>query len=174
MTRGTRGSAFKNKISDLERAKDQNPFASGGRGFSLPSDYKQTESAVFQKSGADMSNYGNPNTSQSKGFLDKFVGGMDSYLETQKKSDTDKYLDFLRESRDKAQFGSGTGGLTSEVAQGLNIYQPPSPNQQMFIPGQEGKGGFNPLGAVVGGIRGFSGGGGPLGAIGGGLAGGFM
>ena len=91
MTRGTRGSAFKNKISDLERAKDQNPFASGGRGFSLPSDYKQTEAAAFKQSGADMSNYGN-----SKGFLDKFVGGMDSYLETQKKSDTDKYLDFLK------------------------------------------------------------------------------
>ena len=169
MTRGTRGSAFKNKISDLERAKDQNPFASGGRGFSLPSDYKQTESAAFKQSGADMSNYGN-----SKGFLDKFVGGMDSYLETQKKSDTDKYLDFLRESRDKVQFGSGTGGFASEVAEGLNIYQPPSPNQQMFIPGQEGKGGFNPLGAVVGGIRGFAGGGGPIGAIGGALGGGFM
>ena len=169
MTRGTRGSAFKNKISELERAKDQTPFASGGRGFSLPSDYKQTESAAFIKSGADMSNYGN-----SKGFLDKFVGGMDSYLETQKKSDTDKYLDFLRESRDKAQFGSGTGGVASEVAEGLNIYQPPSPNQQMFIPGQEGKGGFNPLGAVVGGIRGSAGGGGTLGAIGGAFGGGFM
>tara|TARA_Y100000114_G_scaffold101321_1_gene94485 strand:- start:36 stop:545 length:510 start_codon:yes stop_codon:yes gene_type:complete len=169
MTRGTRGSAFKNKISELERAKDQTPFALGGRGFSLPSDYKQTESAAFIKSGADMSNYGN-----SKGFLDKFVGGMDSYLDSQKKSDTDKYLDFLRESRDKAQFGGGTGGFASEVAEGLNVYQPPSPNQQMFIPGQEGKGGFNPLGAVVGGIRGFAGGGGPLGAIGGAFGGGFM
>ena len=173
MTRGTRGSAFNNKISGLERAKDQNPFASGGRGFSLPSNYKQTELAAFQQSGADMSNYGNPNMSQSKGFLDKFVGGMDSYLGSQKKSDTDKYLDFLREQKGMAQFGSGTGGFASEVAEGLNIYQPPSPNQQMFIPGQEGKGGFNPLGAVVGGIRGFSGGG-PIGAIGGALGGGFM
>mgnify|MGYP003141503026 CR=1 FL=1 len=169
MTRGTRGSAFKNKISDLERAKDQNPFASGGRGFSLPSDYKQTEAAAFKQSGADMSNYGN-----SKGFLDKFVGGMDSYLETQKKSDTDKYLDFLRESRDKVQFGSGTGGFASEVAEGLNIYQPPSPNQQMFIPGQEGKPGMFSLGgAIKGGIGGFMKGG-PAGALGGAAMGGFM
>ena len=169
MTRGTRGSAFKNKISELERAKDQTPFASGGRGFSLPSNYKQTELAAFQQSGADMSNYGN-----SKGFLDKFVGGMDSYLETQKKSDTDKYLDFLRESRDKAQFGSGTGGFASEVAEGLNIYQPPSPNQQMFIPGQEGKPGLFSLGgAIKGGIGGFMKGG-PAGALGGAAMGGFM
>ena len=37
----------------------------------------------------------------SKGFLDKFIGGMDSYYGGQKeKSDTDKYLDFMRETRE--------------------------------------------------------------------------
>ena len=115
----------------------------------------------------------------SKGFLDNFKAGALSNLDKSKdKSDTDKYLDFLRESRGmmggNAEFGNFGGGMATEVAQGLNIYQPPSPNQQMFIPGQEGKGGFNPLGAVVGGIRGFAGGGGPIGAIGGALGGGFM
>ena len=110
----------------------------------------------------------------SKGFLDKFIGGMDSYYGGQKeKSDTDKYLDFMRETRDQTKFGDLLGASSNEVAEGLSVYTPRS-TQLMFIPGQEGKGGFNPLGAVVGGIRGFSGGGGPLGAIGGGLAGGFM
>ena len=110
----------------------------------------------------------------SKGFLDKFKEGALSNLEKSKdKSDTDKYLDFMRETRDQTKFGDLLGASSNEVAEGLSVYTPRS-TQQMFIPGQEGKGGFNPLGAVVGGIRGFSGGGGPLGAIGGGLAGGFM
>ena len=82
----------------------------------------------------------------SKGFLDKFKEGALSNLEKSKeKSDTDKYLDFMRESRDmmggNAQFGGMGGGMATEVAQGLNIYQPPT-TQQMFIPGQEGKPGI--------------------------------
>ena len=115
----------------------------------------------------------------SKGFLDKFKEGALSNLEKSKdKSDTDKYLDFLRESRGmmggNAQFGNFGGGMATEVAQGLNIYQPPSPNQQMFIPGQEGKPGLFSLGgAIKGGIGGFMKGG-PAGAIGGAAMGGFM
>ena len=115
----------------------------------------------------------------SKGFLDKFKEGALSNLEKSKdKSDTDKYLDFLRESRGmmggNAQFGNFGGGMATEVAQGLNIYQPPSPNQQMFIPGQEGKPGMFSLGgAIKGGIGGFMKGG-PAGAIGGAAMGGFM
>ena len=115
----------------------------------------------------------------SKGFLDKFKEGALSNLEKSKdKSDTDKYLDFLRESRGmlggNAQFGNFGGGMATEVAQGLNIYQPPSPNQQMFIPGQEGKPGMFSLGgAIKGGIGGFMKGG-PAGALGGAALGGFM
>ena len=115
----------------------------------------------------------------SKGFLDKFKEGALSNLEKSKdKSDTDKYLDFLRESRGmmggNAQFGNFGGGMATEVAQGLIIYQPPSPNQQMFIPGQEGKPGLFSLGgAIKGGIGGFMKGG-PAGALGGAALGGFM
>ena len=113
----------------------------------------------------------------SKGFLDKFKEGALSNLEKSKeKSDTDKYLDFLRETRGMAQggqFGSGMGGFAQEVAEGLTTFVPPS-TQQMFIPGQEGKPGlFSVGGAIRGGIGGFMKGG-PAGALGGAAMGGFM
>jgi hypothetical protein len=114
----------------------------------------------------------------SKGFLDKFKEGALGNLEKSKeKSDTDKYLDFLRETRGMAQggqFGSGMGGFAQEVAEGLTTFVPPS-TQQMFIPGQEGKPGIFSLGgAIKGGIGGFLKGGGPAGALGGAAMGGFM
>ena len=95
----------------------------------------------------------------SKGFLDKFKEGALGNLEKSKeKSDTDKYLDFLKETRGMAQggqFGSGMGGFSQEVAEGLTTFVPPS-TQQMFIPGQEGKPGlFSVGGAIKGGIGGF-------------------
>ena len=113
----------------------------------------------------------------SKGFLDNFKAGALSNLEKSKdKSDTDKYLDFLRETRGMAQggqFGSGMGGFSQEVAEGLTTFVPPS-TQQMFIPGQEGKPGlFSVGGAIRGGIGGFMKGG-PAGALGGAAMGGFM
>jgi len=113
----------------------------------------------------------------SKGFLDKFKEGALSNLEkTKEKSDTDKYLDFLKETRGMAQggqFGSGMGGFSQEVAEGLTTFVPPS-TQQMFIPGQEGKPGLFSLGgAIRGGIGGFMKGG-PAGALGGAAMGGFM
>ena len=113
----------------------------------------------------------------SKGFLDNFKKGALSNLEKSKeKSDTDKYLDFLRETRGMAQggqFGSGMGGFSQEVAEGLTTFVPPS-TQQMFIPGQEGKPGlFSVGGAIKGGIGGFMKGG-PAGALGGAAIGGFM
>ena len=113
----------------------------------------------------------------SKGFLDKFKEGALSNLEKSKeKSDTDKYLDFLKETRGMAQggqFGSGMGGFSQEVAEGLTTFVPPS-TQQMFIPGQEGKPGlFSVGGAIRGGIGGFLKGG-PAGALGGAAIGGFM
>ena len=126
----------------------------------------------------------NPKTfakGDGKGFLDSFKSGAMGYFkdaqEDAKKSDTDKYLDFMRESRGMlqqgAQFGGMGGGMATEVAQGLNVYQPPT-TQQMFIPGQEGKRGLFSLGgAIKGGIGGFMKGG-PAGALGGAALGGFM
>ena len=113
----------------------------------------------------------------SKGFLDKFKESALGNLEKSKnKSDTDKYLDFLRETRGMVQggqFGSGMGGFSQEVAEGLTTFVPPS-TQQMFIPGQEGKPGlFSVGGAIRGGIGGFMKGG-PAGALGGAAMGGFM
>ena len=115
----------------------------------------------------------------SKGFLDNFKKGALSNLEKSKdKSDTDKYLDFLRESRGmmggNTQFGGFGGGMATEVAQGLTAYNPPSPNQQMFIPSTPGKDGvFSVGGAIKGGIGGILKGG-PAGALGGAAMGGFM
>ena len=114
-----------------------------------------------------------------KGFLDNFKKGALSNLEKSKeKSDTDKYLDFLRESRGmlggNAQFGDFGGGGFKEVAEGLSYGKLPSATQQMFIPGQEGKQGLFSLGgAIRGGIGGFMKGG-PAGALGGAAVGGFM
>jgi hypothetical protein len=114
-----------------------------------------------------------------KGFLDNFKKGALSNLEKSKeKSDTDKYLDFLRESRGmlggNAQFGDFGGGGFKEVAEGLSYGRLPSATQQMFIPGQEGKKGLFSLGgAIGGGIQGFMKGG-PAGALGGAAVGGFM
>jgi len=174
MARGTRGSAFDTKISGLERAKDQNPFASGGAGFSLPSNYKETEAAAFTSSGANISDYYKPSKGtttkfekgDSGGFLDDFKEGIVENLKKAQegKSDTDKLLDFARETRGMqggAQFGGMESGLSTEVAEGLNVYNPPS-TQQMFIPGQQGQPGF--FGRMAGQILG-----GAAGAVGAGL-----
>jgi len=113
----------------------------------------------------------------SKGFLDNFKKGLTSNLEDAKeKSDTDKYLDFMRETRDMggdAMFGEFGGGGFKEVAEGLAYGRLPSQTQQMLIPGQKGNPGlFNVRGAIGGGIKGFMAGG-PAGALGGAALGGF-
>ena len=97
----------------------------------------------------------------SNGFLDNFKKGAKSYLEESKeKSDTDKYLDFMRETRDMAggtaQFGDFGGGGFKEVAEGLSYGRLPSATQQMFLPGQQGQQGFfgRMAGAALGGIGG--------------------
>ena len=102
----------------------------------------------------------------SNGFLDNFKKGAKSYLEESKeKSDTDKYLDFMRETRDMAsdtaKFGNMGSGFSTEVAEGLNVYKPPS-TQQMFIPGQQGQPGF--FGRMAGQVLGSA-----AGAVGAGL-----
>jgi len=92
----------------------------------------------------------------SKGFLSKQMDNYKSYLDATKddKSESDKDRDLIRDLANKQEmkFGDMTKGFSSEVAKGLNIYQPPSPNQQMFIPGQQGGKSFGQrlAGAAVG------------------------
>ena len=152
---------FKKQKTFLEGGKESDPF----KGFSLPSNYKETEAAAFEKSGANVFDYYEPSEDSknkfekgdSKGFLNKQMDNVKSYLEATKdeKSEEDKDRDLIRELANKQsmQFGDMTKGFTSEVAQGLNVYQPPSPNQQMFIPGQAPTGksiGQRLAGAAVG------------------------
>ena len=162
MARGTRGSAFNTKTSSLERAKDQNPFASGGAGFSLPSNYKETEAEAFEKSSAKVSDYYKPDEKaktkfekgDSKGFLDNVIeGGLDYFKKSQEKTDADKLIDFAKSQQKAAQFGDFGAGGFKEVAQGLTYGQLPSQTQQMLIPGQQAQGkslGQRLAGAAVG------------------------
>ena len=185
MTRGFRGSSFNNKTSGLERAKDQNPFGAGGRGFSLPANYKQTEADAFEGSGAKVSDYYEPSKDATtkfekgdgKGFLDNVIsGGLDYFKKTQEKSDTDKLIDFAKSQQKAAQFGDFGAGGFKEVADGLSYGQLPSQTQQMFIPGQEAQGKSlvqRFAGALKGGISGFKTGG-LYGGIGGAVAGAFL
>ena len=74
----------------------------------------------------------------SKGFLDNFKEGALGYFkDAQKgKSDTDKLLDFARETRGMgsgAQFGGMGGGFSTEVAEGLNVYNHLVLNRCLFL-----------------------------------------
>lgn len=94
-----------------------------------------------------------------KGFLAKQVDNVKSYLEATKenKSEEDKDRDLIRElagvNNQTMRFGDSTKGFATEVAQGLNIFQPGSAAQQMFIPGEKAQGkslGQRLAGAAVG------------------------
>ncbi len=122
----------------VKKEKDKSPFDLGGDDspFSTSKDF------------ADKAGIGEGKTGQfvkegdGKGFLSKQMENYKSYLEATKdnKSESDKDRDLIRDLANKQEmkFGDMTKGFSSEVAKGLNIYQPPSPNQQMFIPGQQG------------------------------------
>tara|TARA_R100001129_G_scaffold148173_1_gene109724 strand:- start:606 stop:1109 length:504 start_codon:yes stop_codon:yes gene_type:complete len=75
-----------------------------------------------------------------------FLGHYKDYLQATKenKSDADKDRDLLRELANKnnlsTTFGKPTSGFATEVAQGLNMFQPTVNAQQMFIPSQDPKG----------------------------------
>ena len=144
----------------VKKEKNKNPFDSGGDNspFSLGDLYGSSASKDF----ADKAGIGEGKTGQfvkegdGKGFLAKQMENYQSYLDATKdnKSESDKDRDLIRDLANKQEmkFGDMTKGFSSEVAQGLNIYQPPSPNQQMFIPGQQGGKSFGQrlAGAAVG------------------------
>ncbi len=83
---------------------------------------------------------------KGKSFLGKQIDNYKAYLEATKenKSEEDKDRDLIRELAGKSnltqQFGDMSKGFGTEVAKGLIAYQPPSPNQQMFIPGEKAQG----------------------------------
>ena len=137
------GQPFGSATGFVTSEKKQNPF----KGFSLPSDYKETEAKAFEKSGAKVSDYYKPDKNaktkfekgDSKGFLDNVLEGGLDYFKKNQKSDEDKDRDLLRDlaNRQSMQFGDFGRGAFQEVAQGLSYGQLPSQTQQMFIPSEK-------------------------------------
>mgnify|MGYP003113291716 FL=1 len=89
----------------------------------------------------------------------------------------DGYVSAFKEKEKKDKNNSGPFGMPGTVGvdrltANLTRVDPSAKYGQYFIPGEEGGGGFNPLGALTGGITGFSKGG-FLGAVGGAVSGGF-
>ena len=142
-----------------KKEKDKNPFdiSKDDSPFSLSNLYKSDVAKDF----SDKIGVNNPfvEKGDSKGFLNKQLDNVKSYLEATKddKSEEDKDRDLIRELASQSnltqQFGDMSKGFGTEVAQGLFAYQPPSPNQQMFIPGEKPQGksiGQRLAGAAVG------------------------
>ena len=174
------GQPFGSATGFVTSEKKQNPF----KGFSLPSNYKETEAEAFEKSGAKVSDYYKPDKNaktkfekgDGKGFLDNVLAGGLDYFKKSQKSDDDKNRDLMRDLAEQAnktmKFGGFGGGGFSEVAQGLSYGQLAPQTQQMFIPGEKaGKSlGQRFAGAAQGLIGGLSTGiphAGGIGAIGG-------
>ncbi len=130
------GSSYFDTSSYLNKETNKSPFTLGNNSdlfdFSKFKNEKK-ENKVEIKVGEE---------DKGKSFLDKQLGNYKAYLEATKKnkSEEDKDRDLIRELANKQsmQFGDMAKGFSTEVAQGLNIYQPSSPNQQMFIPGEKG------------------------------------
>ena len=73
------------------------------------------------------------------------LGHYKDYLEATKKSEEDKDRDLVRELASKNNLstrfaGGGESGFATEVAQGLNMFQPTINAKQMFIPSEDPKG----------------------------------
>tara|TARA_R100000231_G_scaffold74921_1_gene58476 strand:+ start:47 stop:553 length:507 start_codon:yes stop_codon:yes gene_type:complete len=130
------GSSYFDTSSYLNKETNKSPFTLGNNSdlfdFSKFKN-KENENKLEIKVGEE---------DKGKSFLDKQLGNYKAYLDATKenKSEEDKDRDLIRELANKQsmQFGDMAKGFSTEVAQGLNIYQPSSPNQQMFIPGEKG------------------------------------
>ena len=133
------GSTFFDTSSYLNKETDKSPF-----NFGLKTDL--FDFSKYKKN--DTNKVGKVEIEEDKGksFLDKQLGNYKAYLDATKedKSDEDKDRDLIRELAGKNNLSTVLGdmgkGYSTEVAQGLTAYNPPSPNQQMFIPGQEATG----------------------------------
>jgi len=139
-----------NTSSYLNKETNKSPFNLGGKtdlfdvGFNREDlfdfgKYKKTE----QVNNAQIMG---GKEDKAKSFLGKQLDNYKAYLEATKenKSEEDKDRDLIRELAGQSnltqQFGDMSKGFGTEVAKGLIAYQPPSPNQQMFIPGEKATG----------------------------------
>ena len=127
--------SFFNTSSYLNKETDKSPFSLGGK----------TDLFDFNKKN-EKENKVEIEEDKGKSFLDKQLGNYKAYLDATKedKSDEDKDRDLIRELAGKNNLSTVLGdmgkGFSTEVAQGLTAYNPASPNQQMFIPGQQATG----------------------------------
>ena len=132
------GSSYFDTSSYLNKETNKSPFTLGSNFDLFDFDKfknKEKDNKVEIKVGEE---------NKGKSFLEKQLGNYKAYLEATKedKSEEDKDRDLIRELAGQSnltqQFGDMSKGFGTEVAQGLIAYQPPSPNQQMFIPGEKG------------------------------------
>ena len=109
------------------------------------------------------------------------MGGLLNNKDDDNRSGVEKFRDGYvsafkkKEKKDENNLGPfgmpGTVGV-DRLTTNLTRVDPSAKYGQYFIPSKEGGGGFNPLGAIAGGLTGFVKGG-PLGAAGGAISGGF-
>ena len=155
------GSSYFNTSSYLNKEVAKSPLNLGNKTdlFEYKGKKDLFDFEKIIKKTNEKENKGEIEEDKGKGFLDKQLGNYKAYLDATKedKSDEDKDRDIIRELAGKNNLSTVLGdmgkGFSSEVAQGLTAYNPPSPNQQMFIPGQEATGkslGQRLAGAAVG------------------------
>jgi hypothetical protein len=147
--RENKNNSYFDTSSYLNKETDKSPFTLGGKtdlfdvGFNREdlfdfSKYKKEKNNKVEVMGGE--------EDKGKSFLGKAMDNYKAYLEATKenKSEEDKDRDLIRELAGQSnltqQFGDMTKGFGTEVAKGLIAYQPPSPNQQMFIPGEKAQG----------------------------------
>ena len=151
-----------NTSSYLNKETDKSPFTLGGKTDLFDIGFKSDDLFDFSKYKKEKNNKVEVMGGQEdkgKSFLGKQMDNYKAYLEATKedRSEEDKDRDLIRELAGQSnltqQFGDMTKGFGTEVAKGLIAYQPPSPNQQMFIPGEKAEGkslGQRLAGAAVG------------------------
>ena len=139
-----------NTSSYLNKETAKSPFNLGGKTELFDVDFNREDLFDFNKykknEKENKAEVMGGEGDKGKSFLGKQMDNYKAYLEATKedKSEEDKDRDLIRELAGQSnltqQFGDMSKGFGTEVAKGLIAYQPPSPNQQMFIPGEKATG----------------------------------
>ena len=154
-------SSYFDTSSYLNKETNKSPFNLGGKTdlFDFPGKKDLFDFSKYKKEKNNKVEVMGGQEDKGKSFLGKQMDNYKAYLEATKenKSEEDKDRDLIRELAGQSnltqQFGDMSKGFGTEVAKGLIAYQPPSPNQQMFIPGEKATGkslGQRLAGAAVG------------------------